>query len=964
MSSDKKRRELGGLTQRMNSCISAPQDEILVALHDGNLQLFVDKLYEDDLNINHEYAEHEGGSTLLYLCVSAGKVDFVKEILRRRDVDPNQPHQMLKKNPLHVAVENGNLELVNCLLPVADVNAKTGNGSTALHLAALLSKANRIENDYEKKRLQMDFLSITRLLLRIPGIIIDCKNNIGVTPLYFAVDKGTEAVAKELLRRGACVSIEVDDETIEDKIEEKMPDVVIGLTELNRQDNDSIENKLFHLLYYEAYDPGKFKQAWEEAESNNNVVNTNFDNGYYTFLQYCSDQGHDELVKFLLKKGASPNIMSKNYQIPPLVLAGHHGYYKVVKIFKEAALNGASEFVNFSARDKTKGENVLHKIIKGESKSAVNADFRDYDQCLDSLLEDRPAFRRFILPAVNQTDQMGNTPLLMAAQLRKESMVHKLLRCEANIGIKNKRNETPIAFITPLAMEEFLDECLQDYGIITDDNFQLTFKYSFLGPPLSLSQDQTGSNRIKHENESTGDELDTLKIIEDKVGSDANVVDSDYYMDPDLPEAEPLWHMSQSMDHRPLLAHPVITSFLCLKWRRIRPYFYTNLFLYSLFLVCLTSYLLMMTLDKENSATTGLRLTVLVLSIALTLREAFQAIVSPRRYFFNLENVLEIVMLSISIHLSYKEIPENTQHTRNLAAGAILLSWAEAFLMAGRHHKLSTFIKMFSTVSFNFMVFLSWYIFIILAFGLAFFFTLSGTGDGNAYFKDPEKSILKTVIMSLTGELEFENVEFGEEQPIYGKLVYLLWVFFIMLVLVNLLNGLAVSDISLIQKEAQILSYVSRVEQIAFIESMLLGDPFRFLTNYPPFSWAQKLPPCDCFRSMYSLGPMRWLLNKMMGNTLLFTDRLKNKRAIFLPNQSKREQGSLPGPDGSRDPLGKEGMIIDDEVIEAAKGLLLKRQEESTLTKKLNQIEKSMLLMNKQQNLLIEMINNLQTTNK
>jgi hypothetical protein len=57
-------------------------------------------------------------------------------------------------------------------------------------------------------------------------------------------------------------------------------------------------------------------------------------------------------------------------------------------------------------------------------------------------------------------------------------------------------------------------------------------------------------------------------------------------------------------------------------------------------------------------------------------------------------------------------------------------------------------------------------------------------------------------------------------------------------------------------------------------------------------------------------------------------------------------------------------MIIDDEVIEAAKGLLLKRQEESTLTKKLNQIEKSMLLMNKQQNLLIEMINNLQTTNK
>ena len=85
------------------------------------------------------------------------------------------------------------------------------------------------------------------------------------------MEKGTEAVAKELLRRGACVSIEVDEETIEEKIEEKMHDIVQGIT-LNRQDNDSIENKLFHLLYYEAYDPGKFKQAWQEAERNNNSV--------------------------------------------------------------------------------------------------------------------------------------------------------------------------------------------------------------------------------------------------------------------------------------------------------------------------------------------------------------------------------------------------------------------------------------------------------------------------------------------------------------------------------------------------------------------------------------------------------------------------------------------------------------------------------------------------------------------
>lgn len=921
----------------MNSCVTAPEEEILNALEENNLQLFSDIINDDGFDINHEFPEKEF-STLLHLCVANGQVEFVREILKNASVNADKPHKVLQKTPLHVAVEAGNLALVKLLFRQADVNAKMGNGNTALHLAAVRSAANWIIDDNPMKlSKQGEFLLITRLLLSVPGIIVDCKNNIGVTPLHFAVDKGTESVAKELINRGACVTIEVDGDTIEELIEEKMPTLTEGLV-LNRQDNDSIENKLFHILYYEVYDAGRFQEAWNKAEEgNNNIINVNADNGTYTFLQYCADQGHHELVKFLLKKGASPNQMSKNYLIPPLVLAGHHGYYKVLKAFKESSMP-----VNYAAKDKIKDENVLHKIIKGESRSSVNVDFRDYDQCLDLLLDD--SFRPLILPAVNAQDQMGNTPLHMAAQLGKESYVRKLLRCEANIGIKNNRMETPITFITPCVMEDFLDECLEDYGLITDDNFQLTFKYSFLGPPLSQQEGHLLD---------PDDTLDEGYLeIKDK---SVTAPDGQNAVLDDLPEAEPLWYMSQSMDHRPLLAHPVITSFLCLKWRRIRPYYYANLIIYLLFVACLTAYLLM--LDKTNASTSGLRVTTLILASFLTLREGFQALVSPRRYFFNLENLLEIIMLAISIHLTHRTPPLDQLH-KNLAAAAVLLSWTEMFLMFGRHPKLSTFIKMFSTVSVNFMTFLCWYIVIILAFGLAFFFILGG-GD-NDYFKDPEKSLLKTIVMSLTGELEFADIDFGQEFTLYAKLVFLLYIFFIMLVLVNLLNGLAVSDISVIQKEAQLLSYVSRVELIAFIESMLLGDPFHFLTNWPPFDWGRKLPPCDCFRSIYSLGPIRWTMTKLMGTTLLFSDRLKNKKAVFLPNQSKREQSSLPGPDGGR--KASQNLVLDDTVIESAKCLLLKRKENRELTAlsgKLKQIEKSMLLMNKQQNLLIEMVRNI-----
>ncbi len=276
------------LTQRMNSCLTAPNDSILVALKDDNLQVFSDLINEDELDINHEYVEEES-STLLHICVSQGKVDFVREILRRRNVKPDHPHKMLQKTPLHVAVENGNLILVDMLVRVSNVNEPMANGSTALHLAAVRSAAKWIENEFERKNAQLDFLAITRILLNVPGVNVECKNNIGVTPLYFAVDKGTEAVARELVRKGACITVEVDDETIEEKIEEKMPRILDGLVP-NRQDNDAIENKLFHILYYEADSGGHFKEAWTEAESNNNVVNVNADNGTYTFLQYCADQ--------------------------------------------------------------------------------------------------------------------------------------------------------------------------------------------------------------------------------------------------------------------------------------------------------------------------------------------------------------------------------------------------------------------------------------------------------------------------------------------------------------------------------------------------------------------------------------------------------------------------------------------------------------------------------------------------
>ncbi len=436
----------------------------------------------------------------------------------------------------------------------------------------------------------------------------------------------------------------------------------------------------------------------------------------------------------------------------------------------------------------------------------------------------------------------------------------RLLRCGANIGIRNKDGRTPIDNIDPAIMEEFLDECLTARGAPVDADFKLMFKYSFLAPQLK-ERFQRGQD-VDEEGGVKGSEPETTSL---------------------MPEAEPLFYLSQSPRHRHLLTHPIVSSFLCLKWRRIRPYYYVNLTFYLTFVASLTAYLLLgattTTSNEEGSdAVTFFKWITLALLVVLTARELLQAMVSCWRYWSSLENLMEVCMLACTYVVLLCGDDCDPKLSTCLSGAALILSWAEMVLMFGRHPKLSTFITMFSTVSLNFFYFLTWYLSIILAFGLTFFILLHRDGktdeDGeelNAYFSSPSRSLFKTVVMSLTGEIEFEGIDFG---GLFAIAVFLAYVFFVMLVLVNLLNGLAVSDIAEIQKHAEVVSHVSRVELISYMESMLLGDPFSFLSNSSSSGRRRRLPDGSCVgRGLYALSPVRRLLGAVIGNTLLFQRR-------------------------------------------------------------------------------------------
>merc|ERR1719507_265186 len=134
------------------------------------------------------------------------------------------------------------------------------------------------------------------------------------------------------------------------------------------------------------------------------------------------------------------------------------------------------------------------------------------------------------------------------------------------------------------------------------------------------------------------------------------------------------------------------------------------------------------------------------------------------------------------------------------------------------------------TKSYNHLCFfLAWYAFFIIAFGLAFYILLhkddgSVIGDDDyIYFNKPWLALVKTSTM-FVGELEFSDIPIDVDNYLspLAYMFFLSFVFLIVVVLMNLLNGLAVSDTAIIQEKAEIVTYISRVDTISYTESVLL----------------------------------------------------------------------------------------------------------------------------------------------
>lgn len=478
----------------------------------------------------------------------------------------------------------------------------------------------------------------------------------------------------------------------------------------------------------------------------------------------------DCAVELLISEGVDVNKTPQDVKDlkPAAFRAAARGYFRILGFILDAKPEPATVF---------KSKNLLHEVCHHFGMDPSKNSNVNYQKCFDLVLNRCD---------VNQKDEQACTPLHYAVRYRNDVAVKALLEKSSYIGTKNVFGETPMDEVNREVLEEFLGDCVTTNVRRTgDEEMKISISYNFLmAPKLSKA-------------------------------------DAEFRQ-----EIAPLQNIADNPELRPLILHPVLSSFLYLKWSKLSPLFYGNLVMFSIFMVSLIVYIVLsQSIPVEERNDNGWYGLFYVLSIIglvfLMIRELLQCILSLTQYIKSPVNWFEIALIILGwiiLLQSNENVAADKTHYRILRAVTILLAAYEFLQLVGTLPILSvsTHMVILKRVSITFLKSIGLYSIVLLAFALSFYVLFGGkheedmvekaaanvTGSSNADKEDepdtfnsfayPGIAIIKTFVM-LTGEFDASSLNLDSNGASYC-IIFLLFVFLVTIVLFNLLNALAVDD--------------------------------------------------------------------------------------------------------------------------------------------------------------------------
>jgi len=275
-----------------------------------------------------------------------------------------------------------------------------------------------------------------------------------------------------------------------------------------------------------------------------------YDEPYHSSLLEiaCQMKKHKEFVKILLDKGADPNITNRVTGMPLIHATARSGNFEVLQLLLEK-LQRNKEINVINLKD-NEDRTILHWLARlGERKRGIN---RSLKHCLNLLLH--PDCRWKV--DTEDRDRSRNRALYIAVERGFRYRAKLLLSKGADVRVFERGSKILLPDSLSI-VKEILDDCLlTNKKPLTSKDLKIWFNYQLL-----------------------------LNILP---------------------------RIAESKLHRDLLKHPVMSTFLSLKWENVKFVFILDIFFYSIFLFFLTTYILFSepynTVSDGNAATniTGL----------------------------------------------------------------------------------------------------------------------------------------------------------------------------------------------------------------------------------------------------------------------------------------------------------------------------------------------------------------------
>ena len=484
--------------------------------------------------------------------------------------------------------------------------------------------------------------------------------------------------------------------------------------------------------------------------------------GTFTLMQIACMKKLYEVVKFLLQfkeYNIVDRCTSKN--LAPIRIAARKGYVNIFQLLL--------------SHSKGMYEHLFTDICKNFSANAT-----DYEECLNLLLR-RRNYQKFL----NSADEDGNTALLYLAKFKKFATALTLVQKGALLGVKNREGERPIMYLNCAVLKKHFDSCIDYVEIKYGNN---TWRQSY-------------KPRKEH----------TIRITFSSLLSCSDLPDTPTN---DFQHLEVVRMLSNNSTLRNAMGHPLISSFLHLNYGKLFNLYISKVALYALFCALLFVHLLS-TETPPNYTIIFISVFQILFFTCSTFRLVVQILCKNVHCVKDIENIIELLLLTALMPII---IPQLDKYRKQASALAIVLSTFMLVLSLGHLPRFATNVKMLKKVTQNFIILC----YLVLPLGFACsFFVLFGpeiqTIDGNP-FDNIWSSILKTVFM-LNGEFNADS-DLLSQHPIIGALILFTFTFMMSMVLFNLLNGLAISDISVMMKESQIIANSALVDDLVFLQKL------------------------------------------------------------------------------------------------------------------------------------------------